>query len=148
MNITLYKNISEKNRLDKTLIEPIPLVGTLKAETSLINPILIIESESVITSNYLYILEFDRFYYINDITVLRNNLYQLSCSVDVLTTWKSAILNLDAIIEKQKEKADMYIDDGSFVNECRTFNTIINFDNGFNEVGELILITCGKAVNE
>lgn len=149
MELTLYKNSSERNRINKVLSEPITLTGAFRDGTSIVNPIIAIESDGVITSNYLYIPLFNRYYYIDDITVVRNGYYIIKCSVDVLMSWKSAILDLPVIINKQNSpnKSDLFLNDGSFVTECRTFNTIINFENGFNENGELILITCGKAVN-
>ena len=64
---------------------------------------------------------------------------------------KNAIRNLTCIIDKQENSAttysDKYLDDGSFITECRTFNSILNFPQGFNDAGEFILITAGRIGN-
>ena len=49
------------------------------------------------------------------------------------------------IIDKQQYSSNYsrFLDDGSYINEVRTFIEIANFQNGFNDDGEFILLTAG-----
>lgn len=145
MNITFYYNSSEKERINKSLSKSLSLDGYLKDECSVINPIILVEAENLSSFNYCYIKEFNRFYYILDTSVVRTGLWRVALSVDVLMSFKDRILNLDCIIDKQylQNKSDLFINDGSFINESKEFVEIANFQSGFNDKGEFILITAG-----
>lgn len=150
MNVTFYKNNSSDNTINKSLTMTYGTVAcTVKEPISVLNPVVILGySEYIEKSNYMYIEEFGRYYYITDIKPLTGGRIQISGRVDVLMSNKKEILNLECIIDKQESSgtnySDKYLDDGSFVTECRTFNSIINFPQGFNDNGEFILITAGK----
>lgn len=102
--IQLYKNRAESNRLDKT--EYITLVGrirgVLRDESSLVEPVIIFESLDIPVFNYVYIPVLGRYYYVNDITSVRYKLWQLSLSVDVLMTYKDAILACEGFIDRNE----------------------------------------------
>ena len=42
--------------------------------------------------NYVYIKEFNRYYFIEDISIFRTNLWRIKCHVDVLTSYQNEIL--------------------------------------------------------
>ena len=152
MRVILYNTTSDNRVLSKsvTLIKEID--AELKDANDVISPTLKIQRfkgwEKV---NYIYIKSFNRYYYVNTIKQLLGNTILLECSVDVLMSNKDAIRNLTCIIAKQENSAttysDKYLDDGSFITECRTFNSILNFPQGFNDDGEFILITAGRIGN-
>lgn len=143
MEITLYNNTSENNKIGKILTNSYTIEGTLREQTSLIAPAFNITGIDPREYNYCYIPEFKRYYFIRQIDSARNNVWRINCSVDVLESFKEEILNLTAIVEKQQVIGNQFKDDGSIVMENRSFNTIYNFTNGFNDNGELILITAG-----
>lgn len=143
MEIRLYSSSDETNKIDKTLTNEIVLNGTLKDETSVINPIILIEANNLTQYNYCYIPLFKRYYFIKDITVVRNNLFRLFLDIDVLMSYKDEILNLDCIVNKQENNSTPYINDNSRIYENRNFTSIINFRNGFDDDGNFILITAG-----
>lgn len=145
MKINLYYNSSEKNKIGKSLTRKLSLTGTLKEECSITKPIIIIESESLFDVNYAYVEEFNRYYFISDITSVKYNLWRVYLNCDVLESFKDKILNLNCIIDKQSSirKSNSLFDDGSYVNEIDTFNEIAKFQRGFNESGEFILLTAG-----
>lgn len=142
MVITFYNNKSENNQINKVLDNPTDISGTLRDVTNYISPEIVIEFDPT-NYNYLYIPLFKRYYFINRTEVVRNNLWRIFCNVDVLESFKTEILNLEAIIDKQETNGNQFKDDSSIVMENRKFNRIYNFANGFNESGELILITAG-----
>lgn len=143
MEIRLYSSSDETNKIDKTLTNEIVLNGTLKDETSVINPIILIEANNLTQYNYCYIPLFKRYYFIKDITVVRNNLFRLFLDIDVLMSYKDEILNLDCIVNKQENNSTPYINDNSRIYENRNFTSIINFRNGFDDDGNFILMTAG-----
>ena len=65
--IKLYSNTAETNRVDKTnfLTLKATLQGNLKEKTSIINPIINFELSDVPDFNYVYIAEFNRYYFIS-----------------------------------------------------------------------------------
>ena len=143
MEIRLYSSSDETNKIDKTQTNEIVLNGTLKDETSVINPIILIEANNLTQYNYCYIPLFKRYYFIKDITVVRNNLFRLFLDIDVLMSYKDEILNLDCIVNKQENNSTPYINDNSRIYENRNFTSIINFRNGFDDDGNFILMTAG-----
>lgn len=145
MEIKLYKTSSPRKKLVKDLTDEITLVGTLRAQSSVMSPAFTVQDTSVVGYNYCYIPDFGRWYYINGIDALRANLYELSLGIDVLMTYAAQIRNNYAIVDKVESlgAAYNYINDGSWVNTNRMSQSIINFATGFNESGEFILITAG-----
>lgn len=68
----------------------------LKNNTSLISPVLIIDFEDQAnpqphTYNYAYIPDFKRWYFIQDVDVLRGNVWAISMTVDVLGSYRDTI---------------------------------------------------------
>lgn len=145
MVIDLYINSSENNRVNKVLSGKFELTGTLRGETNVINPEILIEHTNPTGYNYAYIPEFNRYYFINEFTSVRNGLWRVRLAVDVLETYKTQIKQMPAIIDKQQNKgnSNLYLNDGSYVIDSRSYNTILNFSGGFNNGGEFILITAG-----
>lgn len=145
MEIKLYKTSSPRKKLVKDLTDEITLVGTLRAQSSVMSPTFTVQDTSVVGYNYCYIPDFGRWYYINGIDALRANLYELSLGIDVLMTYAAQIRKNYAIVDKVENigASYNYINDGSWVNTNRMSQSIINFATGFNETGEFILITAG-----
>lgn len=117
MTITLYRNTSEPHKVTKSLSTIKTLSGTLKDATSIIDPTIVIESD-VNIGNYMYIAEFNRFYYITDIVSVSNSLWEISGHVDVLMSFKSEFLPLNAIIARQENQYNLYLDDDKFLVDC------------------------------
>lgn len=112
MQIILYVTTSEPNRVKKTLNNANTLQGTLKTETSIMNPVIDIAGTNTILSyNYCYIPDFKRYYFITDIVVVRNGLFRLSLSVDVLQTYWNELQNLKVIVARQENRMDAYLND-------------------------------------
>ena len=144
MNLTLYKNLSEKNKIGKVLHNELSLNGNLREESSIINPTILVEHSNLSVYNYAYIPEFKRYYFVSEMSSVRNGLWRVSLSVDVLESYKTDILNLSCIVDKQQNQSyNNYIDDGSYVNRADSFIEIANYQNGFNADGEFILLTAG-----
>lgn len=69
---------------------------TLKNETSLNQPVFLLSGQR---PNYTYCKFDSSYYFIDDIRSVRNNLYELVCSLDVLGTFRANIQNTSAFVE-------------------------------------------------
>ncbi len=144
MNLTLYVNNSEKNKIGKNLTNDFPLSGTLRDVTNIINPVILIELNEIGNYNYCYIPNFSRYYFITDITVIRTGLFAISLMVDVLESFQTSIKNLSVILlNTQNVGINNYLPSQVFRNNVKYKTDIINFPNGLNDSGEFILITAG-----
>ena len=113
MEIVFYQNSADANRVDKfnNLNLVTSMVGTLREESSVVNPTISIMYQTYPNFNYAYIPNFARYYYITDIISIRKNLWQLSLSVDVLMSFKSGILNCTAFVDRNEYNVNRNIQD-------------------------------------
>lgn len=144
MTITLYNTSSEPNRVTKSLENAITLTGTLREKTSIINPSILIEYNGNISSNYCYINEFGRYYFIRDIIYEGNKLFRLELSVDVLMSYKSDIYNQTCIVDRNQNSWNLYLPDKSFNHYAYLMTQTKTFPSGFSNVGEYILVVAGS----
>ena len=86
---------------------------------------------------------FGRYYYVNDVTVVRTGLLRVSLSVDVLESFKTLILTQNVIIDKNEIDFEKYLPDENLLTLVKTKTDIVNFPNGLLNSGEFILITAG-----
>ena len=115
LSVTLYNSASPVEKIGKTLTAGGSYSCTLKDTTSVLNPLLIVRtSDPVYNYNYLYIQEFGRYYFINDIRSVNNNVWEISAHVDVLETYSTAILANSAVIKRQASQYNLYLDDPDF----------------------------------
>lgn len=113
--IQLQTNNSELNKLDKDINTLLSVNGTLKSDTSIIDPIILIECDlnNVANCNYLTIESFNRSYFITNVRSVRNGLVEFTCHVDVLSSYKNEIRSNNAIIKRQENQWNLYLNDGS-----------------------------------
>lgn len=145
MDIVFSYNKSDERQIFKTLEEGVTLQGTLRDSSSIISPVVLIESNEVVKYNFCYIPTWQRYYFVRDVQSYRNNMYVVFLECDVLMSFKNDIANFEVVVDKQTMSAngDEYIDDGSLVCDNIMFNRIYNFARGFNNSPEYILITAG-----
>ena len=144
MDISLYYNASENNKIGKDLKDEQTLEGTLRDATNIINPEIMVKAEGINGFNYAYIPLFNRYYFIEEVTSYRTNLWILKLNVDVLESFKTEIKNLKAIIDSTEQyMGDNYLPSESWVNKVKAITDILPFSNGLLNSGEYILITAG-----
>lgn len=117
--ITLYQNSSEQARIDKTnyLKSVGVLTGKLRDSTSIVSPVINIQMSTVPNFNYVLIPKFSRYYFVVDIVSIRNNIWEISLEVDVLMSFKNAILNCKAFIDRNEKRKNGYIVDNRLLME-------------------------------
>lgn len=96
MTIIFYKTLSKPNEINKVLQNSFTITGNFKTDTDIIKPIIKVLNTTdfnIFNYNYCYISELKRYYFVEDITILADKLFFISLSLDVLYTYKNAILS-------------------------------------------------------
>lgn len=141
MKIKLYKTNDDNNKINKTLTNEVVYNIKLKADTNIASPTIILQTDEIITSNYAYIDGFNRYYYIDDISVNANKLFTLRLVCDVLMSFKDDILNSYGNITRQTNYNDYYNFDYS--SEVRKETNIYDSDIVFGDEKSMVLCTVG-----
>ena len=86
MSVKLCHNSSPVEKIGKNIDSGTSFDCVLKADTSVLKPTIILSSnaDAIKTYNYMYIDDFKRYYFIDDIVSKNNNLWEISGHVDVL----------------------------------------------------------------
>ena len=145
MQIKLYYTSSENNQLSKELTLTRTLIGTLRNESDIVHPRVLLEAASLNDSNYAYISEFNRYYYIREIESIRNGIWLVTFETDPLMSFKNNIKQLNVILaETENTGIDNYLsDDRVWIAKVKDKTSIIQFPSGLLANGEYILITSG-----
>lgn len=118
--IQIGRSKSETNSINKSVTWIRTIEGTLKNETSIIDPEIMIEVKdeislpSLTTCNYLYIERFKRYYFIRNVRSVRNNIAVISAHVDVLYTYGDEIKKNQGLILRSASNFSKMLDDGTF----------------------------------
>lgn len=145
--IELYNNQDELNKITKSPSHVMTLEGTLREQTSIVNPQINIEYEGALTGvNYMRIPEFNRYYFITEIESVRNNLWRIHAHCDVLKTYSEGILGTPAVIARQENKYNLYLNDAMFKVYSHPRLQCANFPNKF-EGESYVLIMNGANYN-
>lgn len=113
MTVQLYNNSSDPRVLRKTLTA----VGTsftcnMTDACSVENPSFRFELDSnKLGANYLYVSEWGKYYYITSRDILNNQEVVLNCHIDVLMSFKNAILNTEVIAKRSSSNTNPYLPD-------------------------------------
>lgn len=138
-------NQSENIRLDKKTKTISTVSGTLKDSTSIIDPVITIECAlaDVVGCNYISIPKFNRFYFVNNIRSVGQGLVEFSCHVDVLSSFADEIRKNDAIVKRQENKWNLYLNDGTFKVYQNPLVLTRAFPSGFS-TQEFVLAVAGQ----
>lgn len=129
--IALYSCTSPTNQVSKAIGGAIDVItGTLRDSSSIIDPVIICHLDNNTAwrkqLNYAFIEEFGRYYYITNIINVAGTLasqtypsptalWELHMHVDVLMSFQSQIKQQTAIVSRQANEYNLYLDDGSFM---------------------------------
>ena len=104
IDLTLYTNESDPRYLHKDLTKLADVTGDFKDNTDIEKPIILMNwTGTIIGANYLYCVQNQRYYFIDKIVYIRNNLYEIHCSEDYLCSWATRINNLDGVITRAEK---------------------------------------------
>lgn len=143
MQIILYNNKSENNRVDKDITNPVVLEGEMRDQLNLINPTIMVTSKTLINSNYCFIKDLERYYFIVDITAFRKDVYIINLKCDVLMTYSDSIKEQTAVLARQELKNNYYLTDDQF--KIYNFPDVLvkEFPSGFLNKANFVLLVAG-----
>ena len=145
VTVNIGRTSSEKRQLDKDVTTVKSVSGSLRNDSNIVNPVILVEAsaESIATCNYMEIGDFGRKYFITDIKAVSNQLALVSGHVDVLSTYKSQIRKNQAILGRSESNWNLYLNDGSFKVTNKTQVITKKFSGKFSDNSSLILVTVG-----
>lgn len=121
--IVLGYTESPHNKVNKVFHEWHSLTGELRGSSSIITPTILIrqtsdmtignESQPLSKCNYMFINNFNRYYYITDIISVRNSAVEIHGRVDVLKTYADEIYDNSGYILRSASRSNVsrYLDD-------------------------------------
>lgn len=115
MDIKLCNTSDPREKIKKNVTAGTTFSCVLKENTSIFNPVIILESDAAVYNfNYMQIPSFGRFYFITDIRSIGHKRWEISGHVDVLNTYASGILSNEAVIKRQQNLYNLYLNDPDF----------------------------------
>lgn len=111
MNIIYWTNFNKRKNSTKQATSGTTLAVKLKDECSIINPIF--QSATMpANTNYIYVADWNRYYFVTNVVYITNTIKEFSCEVDVLASYKSAIGSTVAHIAYSSTGWDKDLTDG------------------------------------
>ena len=113
MNVTLYKTSDDMRKVNKKLTT----IGTQKTLTiydsiDIISPVFVLDyNADLLTANYLYCGNLARYYFINNLTLDSGKRMYISCSEDVLMTFRTQLLNCECCVMRNENALGEVVDD-------------------------------------
>lgn len=140
---TFYNTLDDPRTVTKTLSQVKQLTAVIYKETTdRRTPQLILAYDADIEgANYVLINGY--YYYITDYYYGQQRLV-LQLKRDLLMTFNTEILAMNAIVKRQEKKFFTYLTDEKLPVEKRRLVTGREFDTGFSETDELILLVNGR----
>ena len=140
MVIRLYNTTDDNRVVRKKLSGEITKECILKGAVNIVEPIIELQG-NIINSNYCYIPDFKRYYYITDNT-LHNNITTLRLKSDVLMSAYDDIKNLSTIVRRNTNINNKYINDNKYITQQNTRVQTKEFSTVANNYSYILLV-CG-----
>lgn len=143
-SVQLMNNQEELNKISKSPSAVVTVNGTLREETSIIDPVILIEYNGTLTNvNYAYIGEFSRYYFITQIESVRTGLWRVYMHCDVLKTYAQGILGCDCVVARNEKNYNLLLNDSYFKVYSNPRVQVLNFPNKFSgETYVLVMKGC------
>lgn len=138
--ISLYNYNCPPNTIGKDAVLLEMLSGTFRDTVSVTDPIFVIERSSPVGFNYVYIEMFNRFYYVKGVSADLHGIVTVSCTVDPLETFATQIEQMNAIIRRQENAYNLYLDDGIFKAYQNTKHKLLAFPNSFTNYSYILAL--------
>ena len=143
--ITFYNNNSDRRCINKNLTNAKTISGNIKSQytSSGISIDIDVSVAGITPFQFNYMKLDNRYYYIDSVDFISQNIIRLNCGVDLLETYKSQILNQTAVLNRSETSYNRYLnDDNLHINAYKRVQTKA-FGNSFSAVATPILIVTG-----
>lgn len=142
MLLTLYKTNDEPSKLVKNLRANNNIVGWLRDDCDIMNPVIEVEyDDSILSYNYAHLNVLNRYYYIQNMTISKKRII-LHLHEDVLMTYASQIKGCYAHIIRTNS-GDAYIIDNMIAKTAQVQVETRKLGQGFNQASQFLLTIGG-----
>lgn len=144
-DIVFYNNNSDRRCINKVLTDAKTISGNVKTQytSSGISIDIDISVAGIAPFQFNYMKLDNKYYFIDSVDFLSQNIIRVNCSVDLLETYKSQILNQIAVLNRSETSYNRYLnDDNLHINAYKRVQTK-SFSNSFSAVSTPILIVTG-----
>lgn len=139
----IYNYKGQPNTINKALTPLGTLNVALRPELNVHNPTLKIQMPpNMYGFNYVYLEDFEKYYFVDNFRYVGGNTYLLTLSLDVLQTYKDVILQSTAlIVESDTPNRNLSVNSNVFNVFPKT--DILHFPNSqlFDKDGSIIMVT-------
>ena len=139
----LYNYKGQPNTINKALTPLGTINVALRPELDVHNPTLKIQMPpNMYGFNYVYIEDFGKYYFVDNVRYIGGQMYLLTLSLDVLQTYKDVILQSTAlIVESDNANRDLSVNSNVFNVFPKT--DILHFPTSklFDKEGSIIMVT-------
>lgn len=143
MLMKMFDTKSSNNVINKVLENEHEFDIKFKDKTDIVNPVVILSSPTLILSNYAYIPDFNRYYFVDKIELFPNSIYHIALRCDVLESFKAEILASSGFINQQTNNVNKYYN-SNYQSEVRKevdlYRSTVTIPT---DVKETILVTIG-----
>ena len=130
INVNFLTTTDDNRKVSKNYTVNISNVACDIYDTcDLYNPTLIVKSNSVISSNYLYIPNFNRYYFIVNKNLDKAGITIINCECDVLMSFKSSILASTQMIIRSADTNNVNVAESLIVDNNRPVKPMILTEN-------------------
>lgn len=155
--VKVYKfkceNICVNKADDWELIDTLT-VAWRNPNIDVLNPIIRIEATSNLSKrrilregNYVYIADFERYYYVKSMKAQAGNFIELELAVDACMSWLTNLRNQQCVVDRQEKVWNTYLND-EFMRVYNTPYTVVKeFPNGFSTQNFVLAVAGGGNSN-
>ncbi len=151
MEIIAYTTTTDRNNINKYLIQKRIFLGQLRESCDIIDPVITFETtENEVWGtlfpefNYIWIKDFSRYYFVNDIVHIASNLWEIHAHVDVLFTYKDQIKACPCVCARNQYRQTPLITDEKAPLSANAQTQIINFSKTFDNDQIIFAVAGGK----
>lgn len=98
MKVELYNTTDNPNVVNKTITKVRELNITFRQAVDEKTPVIIMHNTNIKGCNYVHIPDFQRYYFISNVSNYNNVLSRVTLTTDLLMTYQDAILNNQSLI--------------------------------------------------
>lgn len=127
------------NVVNKTVTPTATATGSFRSKVDILNPVIEVVGVDARNFNYCYIPELERYYFIRHVEITPNGFYRCTLHVDVLRTYATEILALQAETTYY-EHGNKYNSSADFSTDVRKVLNRVEFNNPFRSKPQIVLV--------
>lgn len=144
MQIILYSTGDDPRKVSKTLTAIQTIEGTLKEESTVVDPEFHISyTTNVFSANYFYVPDFKRYYFLKNSEAEIGGRFLLKGHVDALMSFKDGVLACKGVAGRQTNNYNLYQEDSAFTFRADNRITLLNLPTQIPKNNRFILAVTG-----